>query len=397
MAAAIQFSDFGSCGASANGKVQVNIQDVPTDGSQSGNASVGYQGSGSPAVLNITANATQGLIAHEFGHLLGFPHEMTRPDFDDDSTGSCQESDIMGGDTLGTPEDDRSSIMAGWPYCGGFPADLGVWDIVGVQNAYGRKPAGSLVGVENHCVDIPGAANTAGTQLQIYDCHGGSNQKWRRDTSSHLFAPGFSNGFWDIPSSNSANGTVVQIFSQNSPTTANQQFAFVGAEVRAIGNTCIDVPGGNFANNQLVQIYQCNGGGNQKWTIEADGRITNNGFCLDVPSGSTANGTLIQLFQCNGGANQQFTQTAKGELTFGGKCIDVVGGTPASGSLLQLNTCKSDSDASRQNQRFYVRGTLQTLGTCVDIPGGNASNNVAVQLFTCNGGSNQLFDYYFNP
>ncbi|MEU9919680.1 RICIN domain-containing protein, partial [Streptomyces sp. NPDC051001] len=28
------------------------------------------------------------------------------------------------------------------------------------------------------CLDIPGYSTTDGTQLHLWDCHGGSNQKW---------------------------------------------------------------------------------------------------------------------------------------------------------------------------------------------------------------------------
>ena len=52
-----------------------------------------------------------------------------------------------------------------------------------------------------------------------------------------------------------------------------------------------------------------NGGTNQRWTINADGAITEaqSGLCLDVAGQSTANGTQIDLYTCNGQANQRWT------------------------------------------------------------------------------------------
>jgi hypothetical protein len=35
-----------------------------------------------------------------------------------------------------------------------------------------RNPA------SGRCLDIPGFSTTDGTQLHLWDCHGGSNQKW---------------------------------------------------------------------------------------------------------------------------------------------------------------------------------------------------------------------------
>ena len=59
-----------------------------------------------------------------------------------------------------------------------------------------------------------------------------------------------------------------------------------------------------------MDIWDCNGGGNQKWTLHSDGTITGDqsGLCRDATGGGTANGTLLQLWTCNGNRNQQWTR-----------------------------------------------------------------------------------------
>ncbi len=56
-----------------------------------------------------------------------------------------------------------------------------------------------------------------------------------------------------------------------------------------------------------VVIWGCNGGNNQKWTINADGSIAGvqSGRCLDA----NANGTRVILWSCHGRANQRRTRS----------------------------------------------------------------------------------------
>jgi hypothetical protein len=60
-----------------------------------------------------------------------------------------------------------------------------------------------------------------------------------------------------------------------------------------------------------VDIYDCNGGANQRWTLNSNGTVTGvqSGLCLDVTGAATANGTKVEIWTCNGGANQQWTRT----------------------------------------------------------------------------------------
>ncbi|MFB9253587.1 RICIN domain-containing protein, partial [Sphaerisporangium melleum] len=112
------------------------------------------------------------------------------------------------------------------------------------------------------CLDVPNASTTDGTQVAIWDCNGGTNQRWASNSSS---------------------------------------------ELRVYGNKCLDAAG--TGNGAKVQIYSCNGGNNQKWRVNSDGSITGvqSNLCLDVTGAATANGTKIQLYSCHGGTNQKWT------------------------------------------------------------------------------------------
>ena len=124
---------------------------------------------------------------------------------------------------------------------------------------------GALRGTgSNRCLDVLGAAQTDGTQLQIYDCWGGTNQQWTL-------------------------------------TDADQLTVY--------GNKCLDVPDHATTAGTRVQIWSCSGAANQQWRVNSDGTVVGveSGLCLDVKDHGTANGTAVQLWTCNGGSNQKWT------------------------------------------------------------------------------------------
>ncbi len=115
----------------------------------------------------------------------------------------------------------------------------------------------------NRCLDVPGASTTNGTQIQLWDCHGNSNQRWTYTASKQL-----------------------QVY----------------------GSKCLDASGQGTANGTKAVIWDCNGQANQQWNLNANGTITGvqSGLCLDASGYGTANGTLIHLWACHGGTNQQW-------------------------------------------------------------------------------------------
>ena len=114
------------------------------------------------------------------------------------------------------------------------------------------------------CLDVPNRSQTNGTQLDIWDCNGGSNQLWAY-TSSH-------------------------------------QLTVYG------GSICLDASGNQTTPGTKVDIWTCNGGANQQWNLNSNGTITGvqSGLCLDVTGASTADGALAELWTCNGQSNQHW-------------------------------------------------------------------------------------------
>ncbi|MFJ7241539.1 endo-1,4-beta-xylanase [Streptomyces olivaceus] len=125
--------------------------------------------------------------------------------------------------------------------------------------------SGQIKGVgSGRCLDVPGTSTTDGTQLQLWDCHSGTNQQWTYTEAG---------------------------------------------EFRVYGDKCLDA--GGTGNGTRVQIYSCWGGDNQKWRLDSNGSVVGvqSGLCLDTVSGGTANGTLIQLYSCANGGSQSWSHT----------------------------------------------------------------------------------------
>jgi hypothetical protein len=113
------------------------------------------------------------------------------------------------------------------------------------------------------CLDINGASTANGTQAQIWDCNGGTNQSWTYDSSQNMVV---------------------------------------------YGNKCLQASGGGTSAGTAVVIGDCTGQASQHWNVNSSGTITNvqSGLCMDVNGGGTANGTKVILWSCHGGTNQQW-------------------------------------------------------------------------------------------
>jgi hypothetical protein len=172
---------------------------------------------------------------------------------------SSSSTNILNADHSNTVSGNTTVTNGAWP--------AGAQSVIasaGIQSGGGQQNA-LIVGVPSgRCVDINNLSTTNGTQAQLWDCNGGTNQRFTYTSSRQLMV---------------------------------------------YGTKCLDASGQGTSNGTQVVIWDCNGQPNQQWTINANGTITGvqSALCLDASGAGTANGTKIILWSCNGGANQQWT------------------------------------------------------------------------------------------
>ncbi|WP_405609357.1 ricin-type beta-trefoil lectin domain protein [Streptomyces sp. NBC_01508] len=159
------------------------------------------------------------------------------------------------------------------PNAGGYAKMATVWydalrSVPGSLVPLDAAGQGALVNVRSgRCLDVDGAATTAGARTIVYDCHRKANQQWTRTASD---------------------------------------------ELRVYGDRCLDARGAATADGTPVIIWDCRGTAHQQWRENADGTVVGvaSGKCLTPAADGTANGTRLQLRTCDGGPGQRWTMAA---------------------------------------------------------------------------------------
>ncbi|MFJ6901975.1 glycoside hydrolase family 97 catalytic domain-containing protein [Streptomyces hokutonensis] len=261
----------------------------------------------------------------------------------------------------------------------------------GLTSCSGRGLTGVLKDSETGlCADVPGATQTNGTQLALWECHGGANQTWSADASGRLTVYGTK--CLEVKGGATADGTAVQIDDCNS--TAAQQWTVKddGTVVNTGSGKCLDVTGGSGTVGTALEIWTCNGGANQKWFRFNATNVfkgTQSGRCLDLPGGNQTNGTRPVLWDCNGGRNQAWTSTVGNELTvFYNRCLEAAGGGTADGTAVQIKDCNGNAG---QQWRVRSDGTIVNVNAakCLETIDSGTANGTLLQLSTCDGSDNQ--------
>jgi len=146
------------------------------------------------------------------------------------------------------------------------------------QTGGGLPPAGSigesalLIRHSNKCLDIASASKNNGGVVHQWDCHNGTNQRWRMESKG---------GGWFL------------------------------LRVKH-SNKCLDIASALKTKGAKVHQWQCHGGPNQQWRkIDKGGgwfslQARHSNKCLDVASALKTKGAKLHQWDCHGGLNQQF-------------------------------------------------------------------------------------------
>ena len=124
----------------------------------------------------------------------------------------------------------------------------------------------------------------------------------------------------DVTGGSSADGTDVELWSDNSPTSTNQEWVvtstsngyYILQPVNAPGKV-MNIDGGGTANGTQIIIWDNQGSSNEEWTITSVGSGYYNlspasapGSSLDDNGQGTANGNKIQIWTSNGTVAQKW-------------------------------------------------------------------------------------------
>jgi hypothetical protein len=447
----IYFDGWGECAGSNNGKLVVTL----TKSARSGSA-VGYQGSGTPTgmTLDIMVTAQPVVAVHEFGHALGFDHEFTRTDFPcsvgaqgcvscktnaDCSAAAADPPNYgntcvagfcrytTGEELVNTTTADRESVMASTYVTNTIDINdrdsvasptgsLSVYDVLGAQQIYGRKPAGSLVGLGGRCADIAGGTMTYGSSIVAWPCTSGPNDRWQYNPANGHLGSLLSTGLFVTPTmcANISGGTVsssssTPLISWGCGAYSNEVFNFENVQIRAMGNMCLVATGTSAG--AYVEARACDGASTSRsrWKV-INRNITQGDIPVDYSAiqlagtnlcmtvGSYANGDQITLRSCTSSTyrRSQAFEAVHGTLRIADSaslCLNVLGGTDATGQRLGLwNACSPDYN----NSYFSLTGPIKGLGQCVELLGGDSYAGAGIGMNTCStNAARQEWDYHW--
>ncbi|MFP4346425.1 MAG: ricin-type beta-trefoil lectin domain protein [Anaerolineales bacterium] len=403
-----------------------------------------YQKSG--VILNLHCGSQaciEYLAIHEFGHALGLYHGEERSDWPDDIP-DCPRQDyntswpwwpVPTEKLWGAP--DRNSVMA---YCSGQPTALSPGDVAGIQRAYERHLPGTLLSLPGSLCLSAHANDPNGDRAFGWVCdEAHDDQEWYYDvdhSALYIQWPADSTQKRRCLDVDTSNYSDVQIWDCH--YGSNQQWQFRRTMVRGYGGLCLTRPETGMG---VLTMQPCEGTSDQLWRVEPsdiDGfvrlRSESSNLCLTLDGGSGSKAlaqpcllSLVYLplmLRGTGTAQAASRPVATSSailrpddtwvrdfaLESGGSiralsltteklCLDVRDvwdsqftdgkGGPAAGQTVQFFTCYD----TQLNQKWGFNGHLVSGSKCLALSGTALNNGAAAEVSRCSTAIRQDWDY----
>lgn len=160
----------------------------------------------------------------------------------------------------------------------------------------------------------------------------------------------------------------------------------------SIQGRCLDVDNSGTGNGTKALSYPCTGGNNQRWVIEANGRITSGlsaTKCL-AALGSGTLGSNVGIYDCNGGLNQRWIRSgSQFRNDANALCLAAKDGSVKPGTPMVLANCDSSDPAqswavSELKAQAFQRLRNTAVDRCAGVAGNTFGNGKSIVDWACN-------------
>ncbi|MBO5147361.1 MAG: RICIN domain-containing protein [Clostridia bacterium] len=226
-------------------------------------------------------------------------------------------------------------------------------------------------------LDVAGAANKAGTNVQTYAGNGSNAQRWylyERETGVYVIQPKCSTTcVLDVSNGSTSAGANIQIYTSNGTAAQKYSFASISKiENFAASNTCV-----NLGTEFYAQISGVGSGKN----------LADSSSTVALANNAVVANQLWKFVRHSDGSYKIVNQAS-------GKVLDVYGGYDASGTKVQTYA-SNDSNAQRwliyNTSNGYVFLPKNSTSCVLDVVGAGTTAGTKLQIYTYNESAAQKF------
>lgn len=279
------------------------------------------------------------------------------------------------------------------------------------------------------CLEVKNSNFTPLSNIQLSSCTGKDNQQFilkELDNNQYSIVTKINYLYLDVNGAKNTNGTNIQLYTNNGTNAQKWTFSLITEASKSIESgtytihsllnqsKAIDVDGAQAVNGRNIQLWESNNTNAQKWIVN----YLNNGYyqlkskiddtkCLSIKNNKYYNGTNIELNECNNEDNQQFAiKTYKNYFTISAKyndeAIDVYGANATNGTNIQIYT----SNGSNAQMWNFIED-IENIDTIeigdygistglddnknIDVAGANDANGTNIQIWESNDTKAQMW------